>query len=154
MPQVTPRQQGGVISYYASKNDAINKTNSFGVGFSRTIGDMLDGGSLQGITQWKIYSYTSFAAGMQYTTNSDIIYTTGETLPVYDGNGTEYQNYLIYVLYPANSGCCPDSTQRIGLSYDVRNDVRAGSIFSQMPPNRFSSYSAYYQMRMAKSARK
>jgi hypothetical protein len=51
-------------------------------------------------------------------------------------------------------GCCPDPVQLIGLSYSVRNDITAGSIISQTPPPRFSSYSAYYQMIMAKSTRK
>ncbi len=154
MPQIA-RQSGGVIGYYPSKTDAMNDTNILTTGFSKTIGEILDD-SIGNYTQWKIYQYYSPPwdnPNIYYPLNPNTIYTNGQTLPEYGGNGTDGANFLRYILYAANE-CCTDSTQAIGLPYDVRNDIRVGTIITQMPPPRFSSYSAYYQMRMAKSARK
>jgi hypothetical protein len=100
-------------------------------------------GSINGYTRWRI-AYSSNGSSSQ-----SVVYQNGDMLlDVPQGNA-------YYNLYPVpDDNCCPDPVQLIGLSYSVRNDITAGSIISQTPPPRFSSYSAYYQMRKSKSARK
>ncbi len=145
---------GSVIEYYPSRDDATNKTNILASGYSRTIGEDLGAGeSLNGNMHWNIYGVfnVSYPDIINiYDVTDTRIFNNGYTLPEFDEIGIS----LGYILYPANPSCCPDNTQVIGLSYDVRNDIRVGTIVTQMPPPRFSSYSSYYQMRMAKSAHK
>lgn len=98
-------------------------------------------GSINGYTQWRI------ASSSNGPSPQNVVYQNGDIL-VSDPSGNSFYN-----LYP-DDNCCPDPAQLIGLSYSFRNDITAGSIISQTPPPRFSSYSAYYQMIMAKSTRK
>jgi hypothetical protein len=100
-------------------------------------------GSINGYTRWRIASSSTGSSPQ------NVVYQNGDML-LDDPQGNAYYN-----LYPASEdNCCPDPAQMRGLSYSFRNDITAGSIVSQTPPPRFSSYSAYYQMIMAKSTRK